>query len=59
MATNATSRFILGATNIGIPNYKTAFLAIMRRFHDKGVEEIRGHLLYRITEALYTEAEDG
>ena len=44
-------RFILGATNTGIPNYKTAFLAIMRRFHAKGVEEINGHLMYRISEA--------
>ena len=49
--------FILGATNINIPNYKTAFLAIMRRFYDQGVTEINGHLMYRISDAIYAEAD--
>lgn len=50
-------RFILGATSTGFPNYKTAFLAIMRRFFNKGVEEINGHLMYRISDDLYAEAD--
>ncbi|EKD38175.1 MAG: hypothetical protein ACD_75C00838G0001, partial [uncultured bacterium] len=50
-------RFILGATNTGFPNYKTAFLAIMRRFFAGGVEEINGHLMYRISDDLYAEAD--
>jgi len=50
-------RFILGATNTGFPNYKTAFLAIMRRFFAKGIEEINGHLMYRISDELYAEAD--
>lgn len=50
-------RFILGATNTGFPNYKTAFLAIMRRFYDKGVKEINGHLMYRISDDLYADAD--
>jgi isocitrate lyase len=50
-------RFILGATSTGIPNYKTAFLAIMRRFHSRGVEEINGHLMYRISDTIYEEAD--
>ncbi|HET7520862.1 MAG TPA: isocitrate lyase, partial [Candidatus Limnocylindria bacterium] len=29
-------------------SYKAAFLAVMRRLHDAGVEEINGHLLYAI-----------
>ena len=49
--------FILGATNTNIPNYKTTFLAIMRQFHTKGVAEINGHLMYRLSDALYTEAD--
>jgi isocitrate lyase len=50
-------RFILGATNTNLPNYKTAFLAIMRQFHAKGVPEINGHLMYRISDAAYAEAD--
>ncbi len=49
-------RFILGATNTNIPNYKTAFLAIMRQFHAKGVPEINGHLMYRISDEAYAES---
>ena len=40
--------FILGATNVDVPTYKAAFLAILRRFHDAGVEELNGHLLYAL-----------
>jgi isocitrate lyase len=50
-------RFILGATNTKIPNYKTAFLAIMRQFHSKGLPEINGHLMYRISDAAYSDAD--
>jgi len=50
-------RFILGATSTGFPNYKTAFLAIMRCFFTKGIEEINGHLMYRISDELYAEAD--
>jgi isocitrate lyase len=49
--------FILGATSINIPNYKTAFLAIMRQFYARGVTAINGHLMYRISEAAYAEAD--
>jgi isocitrate lyase len=51
-------RFILGATNTNIPNYKTAFLAVMRQFHTKGVPEINGHLMYRITDDTYAAADE-
>ena len=50
--------FILGATNTNIPNYKTAFLAVMRQFHTKGVLEINGHLMYRISDEMYAEADE-
>ncbi len=50
--------FILGATNTYIPSYKVAYLAILKRFYEKGVKEINGHLLYRISEGAYAEAMD-
>jgi isocitrate/methylisocitrate lyase len=40
--------FILGATNPDVPSYKAAFLAIMRRLHEAGVQEINGHQLYAV-----------
>ena len=40
--------FILGVTNPDVPSYKVAFLALMRRLHDAGVEDINGHLLYAV-----------
>jgi isocitrate lyase len=42
--------FILGATNLNLPSYKAAYLALMRRFHDLGVAELNGHLLYALAE---------
>ncbi|HEY7527272.1 MAG TPA: isocitrate lyase ICL2 [Candidatus Limnocylindria bacterium] len=42
--------FILGVTNPEVPSYKAALLAVMRRLHDAGVEEINGHLLYAVPE---------
>ncbi|MEJ2471784.1 MAG: isocitrate lyase ICL2 [Desulfuromonadales bacterium] len=50
-------RFILGATNINIPNYKTSFLAVMRQFNSKGIPEINGHMMYRISDEMYAEAD--
>src|SRR5579864_9092099 len=38
--------FILGATNLELPSFKAAFLAILRRFRRRGVEEMTGHELY-------------
>ncbi|MCG3210544.1 MAG: Isocitrate lyase 2 [Anaerolineae bacterium] len=45
--------FILGSTNLNIPSYKNCTLAIMKRFYDRGVAEINGHLLYNIPPAEY------
>ncbi len=50
--------FILGATNFDVPGYKYCYLAILKRFYEKGVEEINGHLLYKIAEAEYNAAYD-
>ena len=49
--------FLLGATNVKIPSYKSCFLAMTRRFHDLGITEINGHLLYSLPEGEYATAE--
>lgn len=49
--------FLLGATNLKIPSYKSCYLAMMRRFHDKGVTELNGHLLYALPDGEYATAE--
>src|SRR6478672_545379 len=49
--------FLLGATNLKIPSYKSCFLAMMRRFYDKGVTELNGHLLYALPDGEYQTAE--
>ena len=40
--------FLLGATNPDVPAYKPCFLALIRHFHELGVVELNGHLLYAI-----------
>jgi isocitrate lyase len=48
--------FILGATNVDLPTYKVGCLAILRKLRELGVEDARGHLLYKISAAEYDEA---
>jgi isocitrate lyase len=45
--------FILGATNIELPSYRVGYLAILRKLFELGVEELRGHLLFAVSEAEY------
>ncbi|CAN5359269.1 isocitrate lyase ICL2 [soil metagenome] len=49
--------FLLGATNLKIPSYKSCFLAMMRRFHSRGVTELNGHLLYALPDGEYETAD--
>jgi isocitrate lyase len=49
--------FILGATNVNLPTYKASFLALMKRFHDLGVRELNGHLLYSLADEEWTAAD--
>jgi isocitrate lyase len=42
--------FILGATNVELPSYRVAFLAIQQTLHDLGLDELRGHLLFAVPE---------
>ena len=50
--------FILGATNVNLPSYKICTLALMRKFHQAGAEDVNGHLLYRISAEEYAEADE-
>jgi len=49
--------FLLGATRRNIPAYKTVYLALIRRFHTLGIEELNGHQLYAISEGQYASAD--
>ena len=48
--------FILGVTNLDVPSYKAVFLAIQRKFQEAGVDEIRGHLMFAMSEPEYAAA---
>ena len=48
--------FILGATNLEVPGYRYCYLALLKRFYDRGIREINGHLLYKISESEYNTA---
>ena len=48
--------FILGATNVELPTYKVGYLAILRKLHELGIDDARGHLLFKISAAEYDEA---
>jgi isocitrate lyase len=47
--------FILGATNIELPSYRVGYLAILKKLFELGVEEVRGHLLFAVSETEYRE----
>jgi len=47
--------FILGGTNADLPAYKAGYLALVRKLHELGVGDARGHLLYKISDAEYDE----
>jgi len=49
--------FVLGVTNRGVPAYKSAYLAALRRLNQAGVSEINGHLLYAISDDEYAVAD--
>jgi isocitrate lyase len=48
--------FILGATSVDLPTYKVGYLTIVRKLRELGVDDARGHLLYKISEAEYDDA---
>ena len=48
--------FILGVTNLEVPSWRVAYLAVLKRFHELGVAELNGHLLYQISDSAYEAA---
>src|SRR5690242_6986557 len=40
---------LVGATNPDLPAYKPCFLALIQHFHELGVAELNGHLLYAVS----------
>ena len=48
--------FILGATNTDLPTYRVGYVAILRKLAEMGADEIRGHLLFAVSEAEYRDA---
>ena len=49
--------FILGATNTELPSFKASFLAILRRFRRRGMEEFTGFELYATSDEEYASAD--
>jgi len=49
--------FMLGATNVNMPSYKAAYLAMLRRITRLGVEGLAGHELYAICDEEYAAAD--
>ena len=49
--------FILGATTRGVTPYRNTFLAIMRKLHDGGLDELNGFKIYAVADEDYAEAE--
>src|SRR5208283_1863940 len=40
------------------PSYKAGYLAILRKLFELGVDEVRGHMLFAVSEAEYSAAFD-
>jgi isocitrate lyase len=50
--------FVFGATNADIVPLKNVNLAVIKKFYDRGFKEINGHLLYRISDKAYRDAQE-
>jgi isocitrate/methylisocitrate lyase len=50
--------FLVGATNPDVPAYKPCFLTLIQHFHELGVAELNGHLLYAIPAGEHAVARD-
>jgi isocitrate lyase len=48
--------FILGATSTELPTYKVGYLAILKKLRELGVDDARGHLLFKVSGTEYDEA---
>jgi isocitrate lyase len=48
--------FILGVSNVEVPSYKAVFLTLQRKFYEAGVDEVRGHMMFAMSDSEYTAA---
>ena len=48
--------FIMGATQLSVPSYKDAYLAVLRLLAEAGVEGANGYVLYSVPENRYSKA---
>ena len=48
--------FVLGVTNTSVPSWKVTYMAILRKLNEMGLEEVNGHLLYKISDDAYAKA---
>src|SRR5271157_3416888 len=48
--------FILGVTNLEVPSYKAVFLTLQRKFYEAGVDEVRGHMMFAMSDSEYAAA---
>lgn len=55
---NRDHPFILGATVLSVPSYKSCYVAILRRINQQGVDGINGHLLYEFSDSTERKANE-
>jgi isocitrate lyase len=48
--------FIMGVTNLEVPSYKAVFLALQRKFYEAGVDDVRGHMMFAMSDSEYAAA---
>jgi isocitrate lyase len=48
--------FILGATSIDLPSYKVGYAALLKKLYEAGLDDVRGHLLFAISDGEYESA---
>ena len=49
--------FILGATNVDLPSYKSTYLAVLKKMYELGIDGARGHMLFAVSDEEYAVAQ--
>jgi isocitrate lyase len=50
--------YVYGGTNTGVVPFKNVNLVVIKRFYDAGFKQVNGHLLHRISDKAYREADE-
>src|ERR671911_2258582 len=50
--------FVFGASDPEIVPFKNVSLAVIKKFYDRGFKEVNGHLLYKISDKAYQDAQE-